>query len=150
MPKSMPDRRLESRWWLWGPVWAHMTAIFISSSLPGSAVPSTVPDKPAHLAVYGLLGALLLRALADGRWAGVRGKTALASIFLTVAYGISDEWHQSFVPGRTPDSIDLIVDGVGAATVVGATWVWSIIRARRAHATRCTGHAAPTFTERLP
>ena len=93
-------------------------------------MPSALPDKPVHFAVYGLLGALVLRALARGRWFGVGGRTALASIVLTITYGVSDEWHQSFVPGRTPDSIDLIVDGIGAATVVGGTWVWSIIRAR--------------------
>ncbi|MEE2610047.1 MAG: VanZ family protein [Acidobacteriota bacterium] len=143
----MSDRRLESSWWGWGPVWAHMTAIFISSSLPGSAVPSALPDKPVHFAVYGLLGALVLRALARGRWFGVGGRTALASIVLTITYGVSDEWHQSFVPGRSPDSMDLLVNGVGATVVVGAAWVWSIIKTSRAHATRRSGHAAPTFTE---
>jgi VanZ family protein len=150
MPKRMSDRGLESRWWLWGPVWAHMTAIFISSSLPGSAVPSGVPDKLVHFAVYGLFGALVLRALARGRWSGVGGRTAFASIVLTIAYGVSDEWHQSFVPGRSPDSMDLLFNGVGAAVVVGAAWVWSIIETSRAHATRRSGHAAPTFTDRLP
>ena len=113
-------------------------------------MPSALPDKPVHFAVYGLLGALVLRALARGRWFGVGGRTALASIVLTITYGVSDEWHQSFVPGRTPDSMDLLVNGVGAAVVVGAAWVWSIIKTSRAHATRRTGHAAPIFTERLP
>ena len=83
-------------------------------------MPSALPDKPVHFAVYGLLGALVLRALARGRWFGVGGRTALASIVLTITYGVSDEWHQSFVPGRTPDSMDLLVNSVGAAVVVGA------------------------------
>lgn len=31
-------------------------------------------------------------------------------------FGISDEWHQSFVPGRTPDILDIAVDAFGALT----------------------------------
>ena len=89
-------------------------------------MPSALPDKPVHFAVYGLLGALVLRALARGRWFGVGGRTALASIVLTITYGVSDEWHQSFVPGRSPDSMDLLVNSVGAAVVVGAAVIVGI------------------------
>ncbi|MDP6374075.1 MAG: VanZ family protein [Vicinamibacterales bacterium] len=136
--------------WLWVPVAAHMGLIYASSSMRGSAVPSVLPDKLVHGAVYGLLGGLLLRALAGGRWAGVTAWTAAAAVAITIAYGASDEWHQSFVPGRTPELGDLVVDSLAATVVVLAVWAWSIIVASRAHATRRAGHAAPTSTERLP
>lgn len=36
-----------------------------------------------------------------------------AFIFCSV-YGISDEWHQSFVPGRFPDTLDWVADSMGS------------------------------------
>jgi VanZ family protein len=38
----------------------------------------------------------------------------LISIGLCFLYGISDEWHQSFVPGRMPDLLDIVNDVIGA------------------------------------
>jgi VanZ family protein len=43
---------------------------------------------------------------------------------LAVLYGLSDEWHQSFVPGRTPDVVDILTDAIGAA--IGLLLVWWI------------------------
>ena len=45
---------------------------------------------------------------------------------LAVLYGVTDEWHQSFVPGRTPDVLDIVTDAIGAAT--GLLLVWLILR----------------------
>lgn len=39
----------------------------------------------------------------------------LVAFAVTVLYGVSDEWHQSFVPGREPDILDVITDAIGAA-----------------------------------
>ena len=113
-----------------------MALIFASSSLPGSTVPSALPDKLAHFVVYGLLGALILRALIRARWSFVRARPAWIAMALTIVYGASDEWHQAYVPGRTPDVGDLAVDALAAVAVVGALWAWSIIRSSRAHASR--------------
>ncbi|WP_051620935.1 VanZ family protein [Paenibacillus sp. UNC451MF] len=47
---------------------------------------------------------------------------AMGSVF-SVLYAASDEWHQSFVPGRTGHAIDVMVDSIGvvlAALVIGA------------------------------
>jgi VanZ family protein len=46
----------------------------------------------------------------------LRAATAFA---VAILYGLSDEWHQSFVPGRTPDVWDLVVDAIGALTGIG-------------------------------
>lgn len=75
-------------------------------------------DKVAHFSVYGLLGTLLCRALAPG-WRGAAFALVLASLF-----GASDEWHQSFVPGREADVLDWLADTSGAALAVGLYSLW--------------------------
>ena len=116
--------------YLWGPVLAHMALIFAASSRSDtSAVPSTIPDKFVHFAVYALLGALLLRAVAGGRRSGVTWSGVLASIVVATLYGITDEWHQSFVPGRTPDAMDVVADLAGASAGAVAGVVTARLRA---------------------
>jgi VanZ family protein len=90
-------------------LWAAV--LFLLSSAPDLPGPSWVPygDKVGHLGLYGLLGG----TLAWGREnSGHRVPHALL-VLLGVLYGVSDEWHQSFVPGRTPSGGDLAMDGVG-------------------------------------
>ncbi len=91
---------------------AWMAVIFGLSSLPGSSVPGKYGTL-AHFVVYAVLGALLVLALprSDRPWAAVATAVAIASL-----YGITDEFHQSFVPGRVPDVADWAVDTAGALT----------------------------------
>jgi len=114
--------------WLWLPVAAYMAFIFFlssQSSLPGS---SLTPDWVQHGIAYAGLAVVTLRAVSAGRWSAI-GPTALALAWLIATlYGVSDEYHQSFVPGRTPDLRDVIADGAGAALALGAAWAWGIIR----------------------
>ncbi|SFS61040.1 VanZ family protein [Paenibacillus sp. BC26] len=42
----------------------------------------------------------------------------VAIVLLCVLYGLTDEYHQSFVSGRSPDIADLRHDGIGAAIAV--------------------------------
>jgi VanZ family protein len=102
--------------------WAGV--IFALSSISEAPEPTTQewPSVVAHLveyAVFGLLAAWFLRAV---RPAGAPGVLAAAAWALSVAYGISDEWHQSFVPHRTATVFDLVVDAIGAAFGVGVEW----------------------------
>jgi VanZ family protein len=101
---------------VWGPVVAFMALIFAasSSSDPG-AVPGLVSDKILHFVTYGVLGLLMLRALAHRRLLDVTWRRALAAVVLSVLYGASDEIHQAFVPGRTPELADVAADAAGAA-----------------------------------
>ena len=61
---------------------------------------------------------MLLRALARGRLSGVTWRRALAAVLVATLYGISDEAHQAFVPGRYPDRFDVLADCVGATLAV--------------------------------
>lgn len=79
----------------------------------------------AHLCEYLVFGALLTNA-----W---RTKVTLpwavwASVLCASLYGISDEIHQIFVPGRTADPVDWLVDTCGAA--LGAFAAYAILRYR--------------------
>lgn len=110
---------------VWGPVWAAMALIFAASGV--SSVPAAaraVDDALLHGAGYGLLAALLLRALAAARWSGVTGRTALLAAVLATLYGATDELHQWFVPGRSAEWPDLVADATGAAAVCGVLWLW--------------------------
>jgi VanZ family protein len=85
-------------------------------------------DKAAHAVTYGILSLLLLRTL---RLRYRPSRTLLVAVVaLTVAYGASDEYHQSFVPGRSASLADLAADGVGAAIAMAA--VAGLRRCRRA------------------
>ena len=98
-----------------------MAVLFAASSASDtSAVPRVLSDKVLHLGTYAALGLTVYRALADARFERLTPGRAVAAVFFCILYGVSDEFHQSFVPGRTPDAMDLVADGVGAAIGVGA------------------------------
>lgn len=122
------------RLWLWGPVIAHMGLIFVASSTSDPApLPSGITDTLAHLGIYALLGLLLLRAFAGGLLERYTWGTAALAVLCAALYGVSDEWHQSFVPGRTADPMDLVADAGGAAAGAAAgLLVARWLRARRA------------------
>ena len=121
---------LASRLWLWGPVGVQMAVIFAASSVPDlGALPGGAPDWFGHGVGYAILGGLLLRALSGGRRAGVTAAVALAAVACSALYGVSDEWHQSFVPGRSPALGDVVADVAGAALAVVLGWAWARLAA---------------------
>ena len=118
---------------VWGPVAGLMIGLFVVSGMsapPG--LPGPLPDVAAHAIAYAVLGAAMLRAVAGADWSRMTGRGALLAVALTVCYGVTDEIHQSFVPGRTPELRDLAADAMGAATGAGLVWAWSIVLAVRA------------------
>ncbi|HET7216948.1 MAG TPA: VanZ family protein [Vicinamibacterales bacterium] len=119
---------------LWAPAVAHMAFIFAASSVPGSQIPGNIWDKLAHLLVYAVLGIAFTIPLSGGRWRGVGAGTVAVAIVLSLVYGISDEIHQHFTPGRTPDVMDVVADTIGAAAgailVFAASMVVDRLRAR--------------------
>lgn len=100
----------------WLPVIVWCTIIFVQSAF---ATPKVVPDWPdfdkvLHAGVYGLLGFLFCRALgAHPRLSRRSIPLLVLAALCTALYGLSDEWHQSFIPARTADAMDLLADLVG-------------------------------------
>lgn len=121
--------------WLfvWGPAIAQMVVIFIASSISDiGELPGGVSDKTGHFTGYAILGTLVLRAFARGRWAGVTTAVAIVALLGCSFYGATDEFHQAFVPGRTPDVNDWAADTFGAAAAI-VVWrlVAVVVMARR-------------------
>ena len=68
--------------------------------------------KTAHLIEYGILAVLLYRAM---RGTEVdKTKAFFLSIIISGLYGLTDEFHQSFTPGREPKIRDVVIDTIGA------------------------------------
>ena len=105
----------------WLPVVAWAGLIFALSSVPdlgtGLGGWDLVLRKLAHAAEYAVLGALLLRAV----------RRPAVAFALGVAYAISDEFHQSLVPGRAGSPLDVALDAAGVAVGV-ALWHWAQAR----------------------
>lgn len=123
-------RRLSHRVSLWGPVVACMAAIFFASAQHDIALPSQATDKQLHAAAYMGLSLTTTRACAGGLLRGASPAAAVAGWALATAYGATDEWHQSFVDGRSSDRADWYADTIGAALGAAACWAWGIIRGR--------------------
>ena len=135
----------------WLPVVLWMGLIFIMSTSAGSAThtgrilaylmgflwpqaPQPTVEliqflirKAGHFSEYAVLAWLLCRSwsavgpltITQSRW-----KSALAAILIAMLYAGSDEWHQSFVPGRSAAVRDVLLDSTGALTAAIA-WLLS-------------------------
>jgi VanZ family protein len=112
---------------LWGPVVVYMAAIFHVSGLSEAPLPPGFGDKPSHSFAYAGLAVVIVRALSGGLPARVGLRAALACVLLAIAYGVTDEFHQSLVPGRSAELYDLYADAVGAIVGTAACWAWGII-----------------------
>ena len=88
---------------------ALMTLIFWSSAQTGGTDIPEWGHVLAHFAEYAALAALWIWALLPV--AGRRAWPIAAGI--AFAYAVSDEIHQSFVPGRVSDPVDVLVDSAG-------------------------------------
>lgn len=108
--------------WLPAAAWAA-TIYWLSSrpTVPAPAIPNV--DKLAHFGAYAVLGALL--AFASFR----TGAPVAVAVLIGVLYGASDEIHQMYVPGRSPDVLDWAADAAG---VITACFLYTRWRSRRA------------------
>jgi VanZ family protein len=109
---------------LWIPSLAWMAVIFRVSAIPGSRLPGGYSTL-GHFVSYAILGGLLVLPLRPSR--STAAAVAVAVIVASL-YGITDEFHQAFVPLRTPDVVDWGVDTLGAfagalaATCLAYAW----------------------------
>lgn len=71
------------------------------------------PDKLVHLILYAGFGILLCYTLKNSPNSTLRNHALLFAIIIGTVYGASDEFHQSFVPGRTTSFWDLAADSTG-------------------------------------
>jgi VanZ family protein len=104
------------KYWLPTVIW--MAIIFSFSQHPSIQASSTsildfIIKKMAHFWEYFILSTLLAYSLTKSTSAS-RRRTTLLAIVISIVYALTDEFHQSFVPGRTPAMRDIIIDITGA------------------------------------
>jgi VanZ family protein len=120
--KSKIAKRV-AKFWLPVIVWAIV--IFLFSSRPTTPTSKIylkdfIVKKTGHVVEYAVFTALLYRALKES---GVEKREAgVYSIILAVLYGVSDEFHQSFTPGRDPKARDVFFDTIGAILAIYSLW----------------------------
>ena len=107
-----------------------MATIFYVSSLPKAPLPPGLADKPAHALGYLGFGAVIARAVAGGLPPRITLRQALIGLALASLYAVSDEYHQSFVVGRSADVADWVADTAGSGLALLASWAWTIISKR--------------------
>ncbi len=106
---------------------AYAGIIFGASSVPGNSLPDFhIPDYLLHALEYMALGALIAWCLLGAKRL-YASRVLWQATFLGSVYGLTDEFHQHFVPGRVADPRDWVVDTLGV--LAGATMIvliWSI------------------------
>lgn len=117
---------MKRRFWVWGPAVAQMALIFAISSLHNAPIPDGVSDKFGHSLGYLILAVAMFRGFAGGSYAGISWRSGALAVGASVLYGLSDEFHQMFVPGRTAAWDDVAADFYGAligAALVGILYI---------------------------
>ncbi len=103
--------------------------IFYISSLTFPPGPSVVFDwKPVayHFMAFFFLAAFLLISLIKGE--KIKYNLIFLGIIIVIVYGISDEIHQIFVPGRNFAISDILTNSAG---ILFASLIYSLLRFRR-------------------
>jgi VanZ family protein len=100
----------------WLPVILYAAAIFSVSSMPQTPAPYLFEhsDMLFHFLAYMGFGFIILRALDSSRESLKGQDLRILAFLLALFYGITDELHQYFVPGRNMQITDVMSDGLGA------------------------------------
>ncbi len=103
----------------WTPPILWLAIILVGTSWPSINLgsPDLALDKVAHFTAYSILAALSLRSTLTPRSVG----TVVAVVLGVALLGAVDEWHQSFIVGRSMSFLDWCADSLGA--VIGALTV---------------------------
>jgi len=108
------------------PAVGYAALIFAVSSLTldvEELQPILTFDKLLHLAEYYVLGYLLMRAFTTSGIPLLAASPVAAAILVGSAYGLSDEIHQAFVPGRDASAVDFLFDAAGVS-LAAFTYPW--------------------------
>jgi VanZ family protein len=113
---------LESHMKNTGKIFIRLPAFFIMAVSFYLSSRSTLPgiplfphaDKIVHFVCFGALSAAWAFWFSLETWKNRKWRCALLCVLFTSLYGFLDEFHQSFVPGRSADILDWIADTAGA------------------------------------
>jgi VanZ family protein len=134
---NLPMRAILIKIPRWIPTVMMMVAIFAFSSIPSSGMPNfglfdLLVKKGGHALGYALLALTILhwrRPLWDESPPPI--KDLFLAWALTVLYAASDEFHQSFVPGRMASPLDVLIDAIGGFLGLSFYAAWQIFPRRK-------------------
>ena len=139
----------------YGPLLIWLTFIFFASSAEFSAINTSrvigpllrwlipgiteerlafahfITRKTAHFTEYGVLAILAARAFSSSSKIYLRSAWFWWALLLIAVYALLDEFHQSFVPSRTPSIYDSLIDITGGLTILLFFKWWKGARAKR-------------------
>lgn len=112
--------------WYWGPTLVWMGLIFFLSSRMSVEVSSVyaiqfLVFKSLHIIEFGMLTLLLYRSLKNTRGGEIWQNMYLAWLY-AIAYAVTDEVHQMFIPTREGRMRDIGIDIVGITLVILILW----------------------------
>jgi VanZ family protein len=88
-------------------------------SIPESIL-TFLTRKSAHIGLYFVLGVLTYNVAIEYR---LRAKQqVMYSWIFVIAYAMTDEFHQMFVPGRSGEVRDVLIDAVAGLLGIGLYW----------------------------
>lgn len=106
--------------WTRAIVWCGV--IFYLSSIPHLKTELGLWDfvlrKFAHALVFGILF-LFVHSAIDITYNISQKRKYIYAVIFCILYAISDEYHQSFVPGRNASAIDVLIDSLGVFASAG-------------------------------
>jgi VanZ family protein len=110
---------------LWIPpiCWAFLIFGFSSRSLPSTSQifwKDFIVKKSAHIIEYAIFSSMLYRAFRNSGISKIN--SGIFAITLAIIYASTDEFHQSFIPGREPRLRDVIFDTIGASLAIYLIW----------------------------
>lgn len=116
----------------WFPVVLYCCIIFGVSSIPGKELPESVSlsDKLIHMTEYAILAGLMARAVAADNQKPWLMLIWVIAVAFVAFYGVTDEFHQSFVAGRTSDLNDWVADLTGGSLGAALYLIWLKIKQR--------------------
>ncbi len=105
----------------WLPLLAWMALIYLVSDQPdipqvGTSLLDLLVKKSLHALAYAILATLFWRALKTTP--RLQAAALPLALLLTIFYAASDEWHQTFVPGRSGRLSDVLIDTLGAVAAI--------------------------------
>jgi VanZ family protein len=108
------------------PAILYAALIFILSAISSIAPPPrfVLEDKIYHFIEYGVFSSLLFLAFYHSRRESLKKHVFLLSCIVGITYGLSDEIHQSFVPGRSCEFLDFVADCLGILLVQFGIWLY--------------------------
>jgi len=101
---------------VYAPLVVYWLILFVATTLPAASMPSFgVVDKVNHLSAYFILAILLfLTLLFQQKIPLTKNRVAAYALIICSLYGMLDEVHQIFIPGRSAEFLDFLADACGA------------------------------------